>query len=1184
MTKQHCPFLNPLQRDGTSQNQRLLDALLPENTPIDDRSFSDMLVYAHKYAQLLRYYNETNTAAGDWVSFIENDVSTNVALISVSEFKKHKIEFDKTIKTMEHGDYTESLYAELFTSLFKLIKQMGQWFQQSEKGQALHTILARLQGVITEIIASSPPSSNISDVSRVWFLTGISAGTQYPTIEPADTVAIISSKLELASKSIVRNMNLLIETATFAVEHATEYLQETLENHPEHQPQMALLLAFLHLFKYAQDHLNSLTDKHLSFYYEDILQLQRKSEQPDQVHLVFELAKQLCQHDLGKDTFVKAGKDPEGNNLFYATDEELVVNKATLDETHGLKTVFVKKNGTNIVDIYAAPIANSSDGLGEAIQDEEGKWATFGSETMPAATLGFAVASPMFLLAEGERTITLRFNVKSLPGALNKIIKETQDILQNSINVYASGEKEWIPLPITSIQVAGTKKNKILKKTKPYIEFILTLKTDKPAVTTYSDKVFTEGFSTKHPVIKFEFANANENTKTINPYTYFKDLRVDNLAIDIDVTGVKNLILENDLGILNPAKPFLPFGPTPKRSSKFYIGSNEVFQKALNYLNIEVTWGDLPETSFETHYSAYKDKDDKEIVDNNCYFLAIMSLLYKGKWEAENDQKKRLFNSTLTEKAKENINAINVTRPFYYLRKFNRPEAFTPFTQFSNSLQYGFIRFDLQQSFLHKHYPKFLAKAVKPGSSADVPNQPYTPLITAISLNYKSNQTISFTATSNKTSTQKAAQLFQITPFGQTSFSDKSPYLVSHLPVSGNTLATAEGSLFIGIKDLQAPQNLSLLFQVAEGSANPDKKVEPVSWAYLVNNDWVDFKKSEIISDKTNGLLTSGITRFSIPKYISKNNTMLPSGLHWIKASVENNSDAISQVIAIIPQAVIASFRNDHNDLSHLETALPAETISKLKNRTASIRKVIQPYASFDGQLPETDKAFYRRVSERLRHKNRAITIFDYERLVLEKFPQVYKIKCINHTDKLSEYIPGSVRLIVVPDLRNKNAIDPLQPRLPQNTLLEIKNYLSRLASNFASIIVTNPKYEAIKVHLKVIFQADRDEGFYMQQLQIDIIRFLSPWLYDDVTDLSFGGRIHRTWILNHIEELEYIDYITDFSMDHIVDIENGTGTKNVEEASVKSSSSVLVSYMEHDIKLGNKLECRLNKPELTDG
>ncbi len=206
------------------------------------------------------------------------------------------------------------------------------------------------------------------------------------------------------------------------------------------------------------------------------------------------------------------------------------------------------------------------------------------------------------------------------------------------------------------------------------------------------------------------------------------------------------------------------------------------------------------------------------------------------------------------------------------------------------------------------------------------------------------------------------------------------------------------------------------------------------------------------------------------------------------------------------------------------------------------------------------------------------------ERLVLEKFPQVYKVKCINHTDKLSEYVPGSVRLIVVPDLRNKNAIDPLQPRLPQNTLLEIKNYLTRLASDFSEIIVTNPEYEAIKVHLKVIFQANRDEGFYMQQLQSDIIRFLSPWLYDDVTDLSFGGRIHRTWILNHIEELEYIDYITDFSMDHIVDVENGTATKDVEEASVTSSSSVLVSYMEHDIKLGDKLECRLNKPELTDG
>jgi hypothetical protein len=54
------------------------------------------------------------------------------------------------------------------------------------------------------------------------------------------------------------------------------------------------------------------------------------------------------------------------------------------------------------------------------------------------------------------------------------------------------------------------------------------------------------------------------------------------------------------------------------------------------------------------------------------------------------------------------------------------------------------------------------------------------------------------------------------------------------------------------------------------------------------------------------------------------------------------------------------------------------------------------PYSSFGGRETEDTTEFYQRVSERLRHKERAITIFDYERLVLESFPEVYKVECVN--------------------------------------------------------------------------------------------------------------------------------------------------------------------------------------------
>lgn len=1123
-----CPFLNPLQRDGTSQNQRLLDALLPENNPIDERSLEDLLAYLQQYAQLLLYYDINNFPSGNWEDFIELD----------------------------------------------------------------------------------------------------------PLKESSD-----------------------------------------------HPPHMALLLAFLKLFGYLQEHLNTLTAKHLDFYYRDTLQLLRKEERPDQVHLIFELAKQIDQHRLEKEVLFKAGKDAKGKNRFYDSDDELVINKAVLSEEHGLKTVFIKKSeasSNNVTGIHAASYANSSDGSGAAIEDEEGKWDTFGNAEMPEATLGFAVASPMFYLAEGERKITVKFYLESLLTSDIDIIKNS---VRKHVYVFYSGEKQWVPCSLNNVTISDeldnnvehynpsepdvtppvpvqpditgvfddvkfpprafsrrvidnnlifkmeTSAGKVLEKQKgpPYIEFVVCLKPEDEAVVAYNDEVLQDGFASSLPIVKFALilsgGNKNDERSTAHyAYDYLSKINIESLEINVDVKGVRNLILENDVGVLNPAKPFHPFGAVPKKGSKFYIGSNEVFQKSLETVDLKITWGDLPENSFHEHYAEYKD-GNKFIVNNNCHFKAELSILHKGTWTVEKkttDNKKKYFipnirtnvfnedktasitfskfvfkpevmKNVTNQKINSNLfkecgGLVKQEKYFSYNNSIKRPNRVIPITRFDVGLQSGFMRMELLTSFLHNFYPTALAKAVIT-NGATIPNIPYTPLITELKLNYTAKETLKANSSDNL-----IEQLFHITPFGQVEFlpfsipSDKSvkveemisQHLLTDFPVSMDSKesSSAAGTLYIGIEKLKPPQNLSILFQIAESSADPEFDVPTVFWSYLVNNRWVAFTDAEILADKTNGLLTSGIIRFAIPKQITSNNTLLPKDLHWIKASVRNNTTAIAKLIAVKAQVAVASFRNEQNDVSHLGTALPAETISKLKQRNTKIKTISQPFASFDGQLPEHDVAFYRRVSERLRHKGRAITIFDYERLVLEQFPSIYKIKCINHTKKRDEYSPGHVRLIVVPDLRNKNAVDPFRPRATVNMLQQIDRYISRLTSDFVSVEVSNPQYEEIKVDFKVAFHEGSDQGFYLKQLEQDIIKFLSPWLYDNAADISFGGRIHRTWVLNHIEEQEYVDFVTDFRMDHLLD-ENGLSRLDIEEAIVQSSSSVLVSSKTHRITLVDKLVCK---------
>ena len=237
--------------------------------------------------------------------------------------------------------------------------------------------------------------------------------------------------------------------------------------------------------------------------------------------------------------------------------------------------------------------------------------------------------------------------------------------------------------------------------------------------------------------------------------------------------------------------------------------------------------------------------------------------------------------------------------------------------------------------------------------------------------------------------------------------------------------------------------------------------------------------------------------------------------------------------------------------------------MQKLAPKDFAIKGVEQPFASFGGRMKEKDNRFYQRVSERLRHKRRAATIWDYERLVLEEFPEIYKVRCLNHTNAISEVAPGHVRILVIPNLQNVRAVDPLEPRASVATLQKIKAFLGKMVSPFVKLEVANPRYEQVKLDFKVEFKPGFDPNFYKTLLEQDIIRYLSPWAYEESGGLSFGGRVLRSVLLDFVEERPYVEFLTDFKLFHIV---SGLSSGDIGEVKPQSASSILVSSRTHAI------------------
>lgn len=537
----------------------------------------------------------------------------------------------------------------------------------------------------------------------------------------------------------------------------------------------------------------------------------------------------------------------------------------------------------------------------------------------------------------------------------------------------------------------------------------------------------------------------------------------------------------------------------------------------------------------------------------------------------------------------------------------------------------GFIRLQLNSSFYHNIYPTLLTEAVTSKSAAlpyifsrtrtrsmvedtadnfDVPNPPYTPATKSITLDYTSSVTAGYESVAgNGTASEKeknikekyktrTEQFFHLTPFGHVEVypvsntqlgtsqqpdeivvtKDLIPQFDASDAEGGEMMNDPQGTLYIGIKDLDPPQNLSLYFGLAEGTENTELEAPEVRWSFLQNNQWVPFDPDKIIIDTTNGLINSGVITFELSRFIDTDNTLFPEKLHWIRASTPDNTDAFSHVIDIRTQSVEARYSPANNDPERVADPIPAGVISKLVLTDSAVKTVEQPLASFGGRVREKNEHYYNRVSERLRHKQRAITIHDYERLVLEEFSQVIRVKCINHMDTDSELSPGSVTIVVVPDPKTKTVLDNLELRASVAVLESIEAYLARISSMFVNIDVRNPLYEQIRLDFAVDFRKGIDRAYYQKQLHTDIQKFLAPWAFGNIETITFGGEVHRGVILNHIEELPYVDYITDFKMDHLV---NGTLYKaDVTKATATTAGSILVANTIHTISETTNTNC----------
>ena len=1159
-----CGNKHPLYNAGGNQSMRAPEVLRPANVVYDERTASDWLLYLCEYAKHINYFatDDGDTASATWEKFFDNDISMLLARMAEEQLERLNSEISGLLTSLQKDDLTNAQAKEKFTLLlnhiFNIAYRLNNYYTNLDQSLSVREAIEnriithmelRLKRLISYYKAAALPQHNVLDavtatnppegdqpidnlanwgLEKVWHVTSLSSDWQAFVNGIAEDESPFKRNV-LSPAGAVEKINLAVKYQLFTesikgflqgfaaiIQVARKEFDKTMGAWPDHWPDKALLLSFLNVLSLYREEINTLTTRHLDHYYKEVFQLAPKSAVADSVFLVAELAKNQTKALVERGTQFSAGKDENGKERIYAADEQSVLNRAVVADQKAIYNSGYK--------VFAAQNAATADGLEEELEFPENGYSALGSATLPEAELGFALASDHLFMKDGSRTISL-----ILTGTPAK--KLTQNLVTGLVargTLRVTGEKGWVVV---------ASKSGVYNSAANAITITGTVPAEEGAIVASNAETHERSFYPNLPVAEF----------VINTYDHhtLQEFKLVSAQISVSVTGCKHPEVVTQQGPVDTSKPFQAFGPIPTKNAAVVVGVQEMLRKKVESLSVKVVWADRNTASEQS------------------------STIWNGTPLRVDQVNGSSWNTKL--------NNQSVKSTYTLSNLLSQPNATD--AAFSKSSTQGFIRLQLQSTLEHKNYPAELTtkmaeianKEIIDVTSTTIPKPYYIPTIEQVSIDYVATADALNLAKSSNYKTA-GTSLYHITPYGGYEASGNmllvdNPPLVPALP--------NEGEYYIGLENANGGEQISILISVLEGSANPLKAKQDVKWQYMQDNAWLDFASGALV-DGTDGLIKTGLLKVALPFGFKDASTFFSPGKVWIRATVAQHIDAVCRVVGVFAQGIKATLISTDHPIAHYKIPLAAEKISKPKVTNTAIKKFAQPIAAIGGKPTENDEHFYTRVSERLRHKSRAVTFWDYERLVLEEFPQLSLAKALSHTKYFvdpvssqldySESAPGHVAVVCVPQKQNDYNLTN-KPYTPVSTLEEIGDYLASQLPEWATLHVRNPLFEEVQIDCRVKFMQEvKDTNYFIELLKKELEEFLSPWKAQNNSTLAFNWRVHKSHVIDFIDERTYVDYVRDVKMNLIFGTGDLDRQYDVNEAVPRYAISVLTSSNNHVI------------------
>ena len=965
------------------------------------------------------YYDETDKISGTMAALWHNDVLTVLVEIRQKNLKEYATSFVDGSGTAQQNTYTADLQNKINGWIDRLSSYLNNAFASgivTPSMRVAETVREQLQNTLPIVPQSTPRRRN--------FIQRVLDENNRPYFSMLGALSDIQAKFD--------------------------YYMQQIENSGDMDASQALLLTFVRSYCRIVQQFNDKFAALPNFYRREILKATPKEAVQDSTYIVVNPNKDVTRKtfSLPAGTRFNAGENADGDPLYYSLTEKSYIVPTTIKS---VRTIFPQRR-----KIITAPLALDS-------TDNN----TLFSTTNPANTqqeLGWALSSPMFSLAEGERKVFLYF-----------ILDGATDIARllagaSPFRLFTSGSEGWTErIHTASYERVGN-----------YLLFSFTIVGGEEALAPCSSDI--HGIDTEYPAVRILIDKIPAIGVDITSIK-FKDIQ-----IRVSVSDIRTFSLYSDVGEMDSSQPFYPFGTVGEKGSWFIFGSEELSIKKILNVSLKGTWNKLPDGGFT---AVYKDYALSQPVTNSS-FKATCEWQENSRWNVCRNSPFQLFSTDASGNIKEDAEfhldiadfaPLAVGNTFGYNKK---AKGFYRIRLSEPNIGFGMDVYRQQFAEVMVHNSKTKERNQKP-----VPAMPQVPMIADAMLGY--------TAMDSFGDNDRLYRINETNGYEAVNLGLESVQLLPDL---------RKHYLYLNLDDVQGLKRIRLylnLRYVKRGNLGSTLTSSGDSIIEYYDNDacqWKVFPAECILQEDTDGLTRSGF--ITLNTFDETNTGLIKGNEVWIRIGFEND---IAPENIIVDGIWLNCFKVmcENGDGSPLSSG----TIASLAEDDLRVLEVLQPMEGYGGKAAEDEQAMSVRLATRIATRNRALNTGDYEKMILERFSDIEKVCCIPASLESNE-----IRIVVFPQPEKR-----VFPQLPNWKLSEIEQYIKGYMSPFAKVRVINPTYEPLTVDMIVILKDSvQDEGEVQRRLYRRIYNYFVQWLVDEQLpelgkQYSYEGL--KAWLVN---------------------------------------------------------------------